>query len=295
VEASAKAWLRRNLRFVDPDRHVLFQNEIKPGSAELTDLFERERAAANDTSVGFGYAPPSDTERLVLAAERHLNGPELKSRFPEAGEDVKVMGYRRDRELRLTVALAFVDRHVPDARTYFARNEEIREALCERLAREPHDLERIQLEINTLDDPARGERGMYLTVLGTSAEGADGGEVGRGNRVNGLIAFHRPMSTEAAAGKNPVRHTGKIYNVLAHSLAAEIHAGVPGLREVYVWLCSQIGQPIDEPLVASTRLVLQPGVGLADVRPPVESIIQRGLTQIGELTARLARGELPVC
>ena len=31
-----------------------------------------------------------------------------KERFPEAGEDVKVMGYRRDRELTLTVGLAFV-------------------------------------------------------------------------------------------------------------------------------------------------------------------------------------------
>ena len=70
------------------------------------------------------------------------------------------------------------------------------------------------VEIRTRHD--RGAGGMYLTVLGTSADGADGGQVGRGNRVNGLISLHRPMSTEAAAGKNPVSHVGKIYNLLAH-------------------------------------------------------------------------------
>jgi len=37
---------------------------------------------------------------------------------------------------------------------------------------------------NTLDDPNRGENGMHLTVLGTSAEGGDCGQVGRGNKVN---------------------------------------------------------------------------------------------------------------
>ena len=65
---------------------------------------------------------------------------------------------------------------------------------------------------------------MYLTLLGTSAEQGDSGQVGRGNRVCGLISLNRPMSVEAAAGKNPVSHVGKIYNVLAHELAMRIYA-----------------------------------------------------------------------
>ena len=93
--------------------------------------------------------------------------------------------------------------------------------------------------MNTLDDPELGPGGMYLTVLGTSAEGADGGEVGRGNRVNGLISFNRPMTMEAAAGKNPVSHVGKIYNLLSHQLARKIHAQVEGVEEVYVWFESE--------------------------------------------------------
>jgi S-adenosylmethionine synthetase len=113
AEAAAKQWLRRNLRFIVPARHVLFQNELREGSPELADIFAREKIGANDTSAAIGYAPLSETERLVLACEQHLNSPAAKPRFPEAGEDVKVMGYRRDRELLLTVALAFVDRFMP--------------------------------------------------------------------------------------------------------------------------------------------------------------------------------------
>jgi S-adenosylmethionine synthetase len=294
AEASARDWLRRNLRYVDPDRHLIFQCELKEGSPELTDLFEREIIGANDTSASVGYAPLTETETLILAAERFLNSVEFKERFPEAGEDVKVMGFRRDRDLVLTVAVAFVDRFVADARTYFARKEEMRLALHEYVARRQRTLDRVSVSLNTLDNPARGEGGIYLTVLGTSAEGGDCGEVGRGNRVNGVIPLNRPMSTEAAAGKNPVSHIGKIYTLLTHQLAAQIYAGVPGLREVYVWLCSQIGQPIDKPMIAAAQIVLQPGVTLAEVRPRVETIIENGLAAIPAFGVRLARGELPV-
>ena len=294
AEAGAQDWLRRNLRFVDPQRHLVFQNELKEGSPELTDIFERDVIGANDTSAAVGYAPLTETERIVFATERYLNSAEFKATFPEAGEDVKVMGYRRDRELVLTVALAFVDRFVPDSKTYFARKEQMQIALEEYLAHEQRTLDRIEVTINTLDDPARGAGGMYLTVLGTSAEGGDCGQVGRGNKVNGVIALNRPMSTEAAAGKNPVSHVGKIYSLLTHRMAAEIYASVPGLREVYVWLCSQIGRPIDRPLIASAQLIPQRGVTLANVQPAVESVIEHELATIGDFTARLARGELPV-
>jgi len=294
AEASARDWMRRNLRHVDPDRHLVFQSELKEGSPELTDLFERETIGANDTSAAVGYAPLTETESLVLAAERCLNSAEFKQRFPEAGEDVKVMGFRRDRDLQLTVAVAFVDQFVRDARTYFDRKEEMRLALEGFLAQQRRALDRIGVSLNTLDDPGRGAGGMYLTVLGTSAEGGDCGEVGRGNRVNGLISISRPMSAEAAAGKNPVSHVGKIYSVLSHQLAAQVYAGVPGLREVYVLLCSQIGQPVDEPMVAAVQVALRPGAALSEVRPGAEAVIREGLAGIPVLGLQLARGERAV-
>ena len=294
AEASAKGWIKENLRFVDPDRHLVIQNELQAGSPELVDIFEREVIGANDTSAAVGYAPLTETERLVLDTERWLNSPDFQRWFPEAGEDVKVMGVRRDRDLRLTVALAFVDQFVPDARTYFSRKEEMRSALTDYLTGRLRLLDRVAVEMNTLDDPARGDGGMYLTVLGTSAEGGDCGQVGRGNRVNGVMPLIRPISSEAAAGKNPVSHVGKIYTLLTHHIAGRVFDRVPGLAEVYVWLCSQIGQPINDPLIAAAQVVLRDGVVLADVQPAIEAVIDDELAGVHKFGERLARGELPV-
>ncbi len=294
AEETARKWLREHLRFVDPEKHIVFQNEIKPGSPELMDIFEREVVGANDTSAAVGYAPLTETERLVLAAERRLNDPAFKAEFPEAGEDVKVMGVRQGRELVLTIALAFVDRFIPDEKTYFERKAAIRERLQQELQAQLNDLDRVRVDINTLDEAGRGVRGMYLTVLGTSAEGADCGQVGRGNRVNGVISLNRPMGTEAAAGKNPVSHVGKIYTLLTHQMAGRIYETVEPVEEVYVWLCSQIGQPIDRPLIASAQVILEPGVGLPEVEPQIREIIDDELAQIYRFTERLSRGELTV-
>lgn len=294
AEETAKKWLRGNLRFVDPEKHILFQNEIKPGSPELTDIFEREVIGANDTSAAVGYAPMTQTEKMVLATERRLNSPEFKARFPEAGEDIKVMGCRFDRTLVLTVAIAFVDRFVKSEEAYFARKKEMEGAIQEFVRLQDPGFKEVRVQINTLDQPSRGEAGMYLTVLGTSAEGADGGQVGRGNKVNGVIALNRPMSTEAAAGKNPVSHVGKIYNLLAHRMANEVYEKVNGLREVYIWLCSQIGQPIDQPLIASAQLILKPGLDLSPISGQVEAVMEQELANIYQFTERLSRGELSV-
>jgi len=294
AEATAKSWLRGHLRFVDPSKHILFQNEIKPGSPELTDIFERDVVGANDTSAGVGYAPLSETEQLVLAVERHLNSTAFKAAHPEAGEDIKVMGYRFGRDLTLTVALAFVDRFIPDEATYFRRKGEIHDQLQDFVSRQQHTMKQVTIDINTLDERGRGTGGMYLTVLGTSAEGGDCGQVGRGNRVNGVIAFNRPATTEAAAGKNPVSHVGKIYNLLSHEIAEHIYLEVEGLREVTVYLCSQIGHPIDQPLVAAAQVILPEGVTLDDVRDPVAEVIDRELAGIQHFTERLIQGELKV-
>jgi S-adenosylmethionine synthetase len=154
VEATTKRWIREHLRFVDPQKHLVLQNEIRPGSPELTDIFRRGKITANDTSAGVGYAPLSETERMVLAAERFLNSKEFKARHPETGEDVKVMAVRRDRILYLTVAVAFVDRFIADPVSYFSRKAEVEQELVQHLHPQLQELDGIELQLNTLDDPA---------------------------------------------------------------------------------------------------------------------------------------------
>ena len=82
---TAKAWIREYLRFVDPELHVTYDVQIKPGSPELVDIFDRSEAPANDTSAAVGYAPLSPTEQIVLDTERLLNSREFKQEFPEVG------------------------------------------------------------------------------------------------------------------------------------------------------------------------------------------------------------------
>lgn len=287
VDEAAKGWIRENLRFVDPHRHLVFQNEINPGSPELTRTFERDVIGANDTSAAVGFAPLSSLESVVLSVERHLNSAGFKRAFPETGEDVKIMGVRRSRDLHLTVAMALVDRFFSSSKAYFQRKDEITGQLLEYIR--PSGFTNIKVGLNTLDD--RSSDSMYLTVLGISAEGADSGQVGRGNRANGLISITRPQGMEAHSGKNPVNHIGKIYSYFSHHLARRIHASVPGIREVYVYLSSQIGRPVGDPMVCSVRVNLQPGVSLRDTQEPIDAIVTSELTQIDKFTIRLASHE----
>lgn len=295
AEETARRWLRGNMRFIDARNHICFQNEIKQGSPELIDIFQREVIGANDTSAGVGYAPLSETERIVLASERYLNSTAFKASFPDTGEDIKVMGYRFGKKLTLTVAIAFVDRYISGVNDYFDRKAAVRDELQAFAMRETKGLDEVRVDINTLDDSKRGPEGMYLTVLGTSAEGGDGGQVGRGNRVNGVIALNRPSTTEAAAGKNPVSHVGKIYNLLSHEIAGRIYREVKGIREVTLWLCSQIGRPVDQPMMASAQLIPEPGVSFDALKDKVSAIVDSELENVWSFSMRLARGELSVC
>lgn len=293
--ATAKGWIKEHLRFVDPDEHVIYDVQIKPGSPELVDIFDRDVPGANDTSAAVGYAPLTETERAVLATENYMNAPAFKALFPEAGEDIKVMGFRRGKELNLIAAVAFVDRFVDSEDTYFRRKEQMHEAVEEFIRSEVKTLGKVSLSLNTLDQRGRGLGGMYLSVTGTSAESGDSGQIGRGNKVNGVIALNRPMGTEAAAGKNPVSHVGKIYTVMTHQVASRIYQEVRGIREVYVWMLSQIGAPIDQPKVAAAQIILEKRARQSVATRKVREILERELANINTLTRQLVEGAFPVC
>lgn len=279
VEAAVRHWFRDSLRFVDEKSHIDFRSEIKPGSVELAGIFDRGVPVANDTSAAVGFAPLSETEATVLEVERYINSGDFKQRFPVAGEDVKVMAVRRGKQMRLTIAIAFVDRFVSTEADYFEQKDAIRGDVTEHVRQRIEHIEDVQVDINMLDDPALGQTGMYLTVLGTSAESGDGGEVGRGNAVNGLISLCRPTSNEAAAGKNKACHVGNIYNHLSHMIAAEIVESIDPVRDAYVWLCSQIGRAIDDPWSVSINVSLDPQVAPAEINADVDSIVRRHLEE----------------
>jgi len=293
---TAKEWFKDCLRFVDPEKHVRYQVELKPGHPELMDIFKRKGKVlgANDTSAAVGYAPMTRVEQMVLSTEEYLNSPEFKKRFPESGEDIKIMGYRKNNELRLTIGMALVDRYVKNENDYFRKKDALQEEIMN-LVKKKSDFDQTTIELNTLDKKGRGVDGVYITVLGTSCEAGDSGQVGRGNRTNGVIPLNRPFCSEAAAGKNPVSHVGKIYNTLTHKIAGEIYKQVPGLEEVYIWLLSRIGNPIDHPAVAAAQVVMKGSSSFEGVKSEIEEVVNSELEHIDKFTEDLAKGKIRIC
>jgi chemotaxis protein methyltransferase CheR len=171
VEGS-RAWLRRNLHALDPERHVTLHPLVRPCSADLVDVF-------------------------------------LRQLWGKPGEDVKVLGIRRGARIDLTVAAALIGRFVSTLADHVEKRERVRtlalDAAHHTYAGDVH------VAVNTADVAAEGR--IYLTVTGTSGEAGDDGQAGRGNRANGLITPYRPMTLEAAAGKNPATHVGKLYRL----------------------------------------------------------------------------------
>ncbi len=272
AEDAARRYVDRTVeRLSGDDLEVVA--DIDEASGDLRALFERDVPSSNDTSVGVGYAPLSEAERVVREVE-----PEVRS-HDAVGEDVKVMGVRKDGKLSLTVAAAVVADEVADTDDYVEAKESVRQTVVEH-ARE-HTDDELSVVVNAADDLDAGD--VYLTVTGLSVEDGDDGAVGRGNRPNGLIVPHRPMSIEAVAGKNPVTHVGKLYNLLARDAAERVADETGGYAEVS--LVSEIGAPVDKPAFADVKTT-------AEDEPTVAEAVRDAVGRVDELTQHLVKGNV---
>ena len=292
---SCQDWFQQNFHTLEPEQHVKFHFLFRPGSVDLAQLYSRATekgiGLANDTSCGVGFAPLSSLEQLVYRVEKHLNSPEVKNLYPEIGQDIKVMGIRRGESIHLTIACAFVDRFVRDKDDYCTKKNRLQK-LVQEFTSSVSDRHVISVEVNTGDDIEQGN--IYLTVTGTSAEAGDDGQVGRGNRANGLITPYRPMTLEAVAGKNPVTHVGKLYNVVARQIAEVIVAEIPQVVTAHCYLVSQIGHFVREPQLVEVQLQTKEGSSLESFRPHVEEIVRDRLRQIDHLWQRFLKQEISI-
>jgi len=287
---AAREYLSTHFPELDVGTDIIVDVKLGEGSGDLQEVFGEEGQTvpmANDTSFGVGHAPLTETERIVLNAERSLTG-EYAEANPVVGPDVKIMGKREGDRIEVTVAAAMVDSYVDDLDDYDAAVEGVRDHVRS-LAADYTDRD-VTVHVNTADDYEDGS--IYLTTTGTSAEQGDDGSVGRGNRANGLITPNRSMSMEATSGKNPVNHIGKIYNLLSTSIAESVVAEVDGIRDLRVRLLSQIGRPIDQPHVADVEVVTEDGVSVADIEDEVVPIVDDELANVTDVTEQVIAGEL---
>jgi len=283
---AARSYLDETILNLDVDRDVILDCKLGEGSSDLRDVFHRKIPGANDTSFGVGFAPFSETEEVVYNTERELMA--MRTKIPAIGEDTKVMGLRDGDLITLVVACAMVGRHIDDQDHYISITEQVRDHI-EDMAHGCTDRE-VKVLVNTADDLANNS--VFLTVTGTSAEMGDDGSVGRGNRCNGLITPNRPMSMEATSGKNPINHVGKIYNLLSSRIASEAAETVDGIEEIYIRILSEIGKPIDHPLVADAKIISADGANINGIRGEVAAIIDRSLENITDITRLVAEGKL---
>jgi S-adenosylmethionine synthetase len=244
IKAEATSYLRR---FKELDGNYILRIKVKEGAANLKEVFKSKSAVANDTSFGVAHAPLSKTEQLCLDVANFINN-DLSRKIKAIGQDIKVMSVRRDNKFYLTIAIAFIDRYIHSMLQYAETKGKVKREIEGFISKNHKYIPHCKIEINTLDNTQGDESTIYLTVTGLSAEHGDDGQVGRGNRPSGLITPDRPMSLEATAGKN-INHPGKLYQCLAQIIANKI-AKLKGVEECYVKLLTQIGKPLDQPLVS---------------------------------------------
>jgi len=266
IEESVSSFFGKAVKNLEQFR---VEPRVEEGAPELRSLIGR---GANDTSIGVGYAPLSATEQLVLDLEKVVQS------VRGVGEDTKLMAVKIGDRLTIVVAVAMVSKFIASRDEYEEAKARVKDAVLRRADAE--------VCVNCAD----AGQNIYLTVTGTSIEMGDDGATGRGNRGNGLITPMRPMTMEAIAGKNPVSHVGKIYNVLAQKAAAEI-AELEGAKEAYVTLVSKIGSPIHQPLLRGVQisgdLQIMPGL-----EAQVDSILDYWLESTDALVEDFVKGRL---
>jgi S-adenosylmethionine synthetase len=289
VEAATK-YLHKIIPDLNLNRDLMIDCRLGTGSTDLRDVFkpcQGKVPRSNDTSFGVGHAPFSDVENIIRNSAEFID-TKLRKKYPAIGQDIKIMGLRDRDTITLTVACAIVDRHCADIREYQEYMDLLKEQIT--AVAKKNTKRKVVVHVNTADDIKK--KSVFLTVTGTSAEMGDDGSVGRGNRCNGLITPNRPMSMEATSGKNPINHIGKIYNLLSTQVAQECVAKVDGIEEMYVRLLSQIGKPIDLPLVASVQVLPAKGVSLKEINTGIYEIIDCELANVTGITEKVIAGKL---
>jgi len=164
------------------------------------------------------------------------------------GEDIKIMAYRNQDRIFLTIACAFISKYIKSLEQHLEMKSILKDevlSVCKSISKKD-----IFVEINPDDRPE--DNSLYLTVIGSSIEHGDCGISGRGNRVMGVNSANRPMCIETVAGKLWL-HPGKLYNLIAKNVAEEL-ANDLSAKEVYVRVLGKVGEPVNNPQIVHVEI-----------------------------------------
>lgn len=267
------------------------ENNLKKSSRKywfeprgLQDLPELSRLFSNDTSMGVGFYPYTKLENLVLRIENTLNSYAFRREHQWIGSDIKIMGFRFKDEYKITMCVPQIGRYVQSLDEYKNNIQTIRGFILSIF--NEFDIKNGELNINTRDNYEKVE--LYLTAIGSSIESGDEGLVGRGNRIQGIIAPMRPMSMEGAAGKNPVYHIGKLYYIAAQKISEQIYNSFNISNDVA--LVSQSGRDLLDPWLVFIRLP----IGFNKTKE-IEDLVMKQIADIPLITEELLDHKIPLC
>lgn len=193
---------------------------------------DKESVVAGDTSYAVAKYPLSISEAYVLDINMAIR--EYSKIFP-IGYDYKIMFRNIDGLFKANISIPVFHYAVKNIDEYAGVINGLHRYLSERYQGA------IWFEINS--DMQFGN--YWLTRYGSSIENGDCGQVGRGNRLNGLITPMSAMTLEAYHGKNRTNHTGRILQQEALVKAKELSESYGG-KTVEVYLVSKIGKPITD-------------------------------------------------
>ena len=248
--------------------------------SKLSDLPEYTKPVSNDTAAGCGWAPYTPLEMMVLEIENTFNSDEAKKQYPWIGSDIKIMAVRNEKEVDLTLCVPQISTLVMNMDEYKKNIMTIRSMIGD-VIKKYKDHFTVEFSLNTADE--QRDDLVYMLYTGSCIESGDEAQVGRGNRLGGVISSRRPFSVEGLNGKNPQYHGGKLYSVMAWDLAQKIWKKYHIPCEVF--LVSQSDVPIDEPwsVIINTTQDLD--------RTEIQEMIDEMLSDIGAYTNRILAGE----
>ena len=214
----------------------------------LDDIPDHSNLFANDTSAVVSYWPLTESEQLALKLEGYFYDENQKPKNEEFGQDIKVMVVRRDNKFDITLCVPFVSKYLDGPDSYWNK-------LC-MLESKLKDYTRdilgktvgIDLKVNPHDQKKKASvdaKSFYFVASGGALDYGEEGVVGRGNNRLGIIPSFRPYTMEAACGKNPVYHVGKVLGLVADVLAKKVATKCDCNTEV--WIVTRNADPLFEP------------------------------------------------
>jgi len=264
-----KTQLAVSLPYLDTSKYLKIINNFTTYSKNpiwfnprnISDFPEYKDLRANDTSSVISYWPLTLGERLTLGLEGFFYDKNQKPRFKEFGQDIKVMVVRRKDFFDITLCVPFFIKHIKDEASYWKLNKDLESELSLLASDILGKNTAFRLQINTqirqkgLTLPVRSG---YFVATGGALDYGEEGLVGRGNDRLGIISAFRPHSMEAACGKNPIYHVGKVLGLAADVIVKEIADKFNCKAEICI--VSNIGDPLLSPnniIVNTSRKISQ--------------------------------------